>query len=440
MRLKQWRRILLPGVLIAATALLAAAQDAKIKINILHPEEAYIFVDGRPTAHRTSTLALTPGDHTIGIYNYGFTPQINKVSLKEGENPEIEVRLTPVPGMVSGPWGRIQIEGIHNGAAVFLNEKRPEFFVGHVDEMNHNIMARQQLVVPPGTHQLFVVDPKDNKELWSGPVKVLENQRVIVNIKNGSQIYKPWSEGATIGELKRFEAGTATASIAVAPVKGTFGTNLKQISCGDPVELKWSTENAAYSTITANQEKMGTMPVSGEETVHPKKNTTYEFRAAGPGGDLTSTAAVNVKDSVQTSLKAFPAEIHYRRVGDKVVEQDSATLRWTAENADKVTLEPIGPVSGASGETTVKAAPKAAGEGPIDETQTYKITATNACGGSDTSTVSLRVTGAVEPEQVAMAEPPEEMPQTASPVPLLGLLGLGSLAAGLALRKVRKQA
>ena len=237
-----------------------------------------------------------------------------------------------------------------------------------------------------------------------------------------------------------FGAGTASATIAVAPVKGTFATNLNQINCGDPVKLTWSADNAAYSTITANHKPMGTLPMSGEETVHPKDNTTYEFRAAGPGGDVTSTSTVNVKDAVQTSLKAFPDEIHYRRVGDKVVEQDSATLRWTAENADKVTLEPIGSVTGTSGETTVKATPKAAGEGPIDETQTYKITATNACGGSDTSTVSLRVTGAVEPEQVAMAEPPEELPQTASPVPLIGLLGLGSLAAGLALRKVRKQA
>lgn len=440
MQFKQWRQLLLPGALLAVTAMLAAAQDATVKVNILTPEEAYVFVDGKPTIHRTNTLTLTAGEHTIGIYNYGFVPQVNKVWLKEGENPEIEVRLKPVPGMISGPWGRIQIEGIHNGAAVFLNEKLPEFFVGHADEMNHNIMAAQQLVVPPGTHQVFVVDPKDNKELWSGPVKVLENQRVIVDIKNGSQIYKPWPEGPKAGELKRFEAGTATASIAVPAVTGKFTADRTQVNCGDPVRLTWAAHEAAYTTITADHQPLGAVPLSGEQTVYPKQNTSYEFRTSGPGGTVTSTVMVNVKDAVRTSLKAFPTEIRYRRVGDKVLEQGASTLRWTAENATSVTLEPIGQVHGTSGETMVKATPKATGDGPVDETQTYRITATNACGGTDTSTVAVRVTGAVEPEQVAVAEPPEKMPETASPVPLIGLLGLGSLAAGLLLRKARKQA
>ena len=33
------------------------------------------------------------------------------------------------------------------------------------------------------------------------------------------------------------------------------------------------------------------------------------------------------------------------KIGDKVVEQDSATLNWSASNADKVTITPMGSVA-----------------------------------------------------------------------------------------------
>jgi LPXTG-motif cell wall-anchored protein len=45
------------------------------------------------------------------------------------------------------------------------------------------------------------------------------------------------------------------------------------------------------------------------------------------------------------------------------------------------------------------------------------------------------LTGAVE---VAELKPPE-LPQTASPLPLMALLGFGSLASGLILRSMRKK-
>jgi hypothetical protein len=77
----------------------------------------------------------------------------------------------------------------------------------------------------------------------------------------------------------------------------------------------------------------------------------------------------------------------------------------------------------------VLAFPKQTMLGPVDETLTYKLTATNACGGSDSSIASIHLTGAIEPEQVAEVKPPE-LPQNASPLPLLALLGAASLGAG----------
>ena len=115
----------------------------------------------------------------------------------------------------------------------------------------------------------------------------------------------------------------------------------------------------------------------------------------------------------------------------------STDLKWSATNASSVTIDPGGTVSGTDGTQTVQASPRQSNPGPIDETVTYKITATNDCGGSDTSTASVHVTGSIGPEQVAAAEPPPELPQTASPLPLLALLGFAFAGAGTLFRRKR---
>jgi LPXTG-motif cell wall-anchored protein len=148
---------------------------------------------------------------------------------------------------------------------------------------------------------------------------------------------------------------------------------------------------------------------------------------------------VNVDTTVKASITPAAPEIRYVKVGDKVEEQGSTDLKWSATNANSVTIDPGGAVSGTSGTQTVQASPQQSNPGPVDETLTYKITATNDCGGSDTSTASVHVTGSIGPEQVAAAEPPPEpeLPATASPLPLLALLGIASAGAGAMLRRKR---
>lgn len=72
------------------------------------------------------------------------------------QNSAYESGSGPVGAKVGGPRGLIQIEvgTLRAGdAAVLLNGKKPEYFVGHVDEFNHDILLHQELIVPPGTHQ-----------------------------------------------------------------------------------------------------------------------------------------------------------------------------------------------------------------------------------------------------------------------------------------------
>lgn len=406
------------------------------------PEEAYIWVDGKPANHRSSYLNLAPGDHTITVYNYGYAPKAQTVTVTSGGYQEIKAQLQPVPGKVQGPWGRIQIEGVPGNSLVFMNGTTPEFFVGHADEMNNNFIAKQQLIVPVGTHQLYIIRRKTNEPIWSGKVEVKEDKRLILYVKGadkGDIVYKNWSDGKKIKDLKRFEAGTASATIAVAPVTATLAADHQDVKCNEPVKLTWNSKEATVTTVSANDEKLADS-ATGDLTVQPKQTTKYEFRAAGPGGVVVQNANVSVDTTVQASLASSTQDVRYVKVGDKVQEQGSADLQWSASNADTVTLDPIGSVSGGSGTQSVQISPSQTTAGPVDETQTYKLTASNVCGGSDTKTVAVRVTGSIEPEQVAQAEPPPEpeLPKTASPMPLLALFGFASIGSGLLLRLRRK--
>lgn len=414
------------------------ADVGKVRVNV-SPEEAYIFADGKPYRHRSTTLKLSPGEHTITIYNYGYEPMTMKVNVIAGDNPEIEARLKPSGERVSGPWGRIQIEGAPGDAPVFLNGESQPFFVGHVDEMNNNFMLKQQLIVPPGTHQLTILHRKTGDTIFSGPIEVKENKRLIVYVKNGGKakmVYKDWSHGAKIKSLKRFDASTATATIAVAPVTGKFSADKEGIKCNEPAKLSWTSDGATITTVSANNEKLADS-ASGGLDVKPKQTTKYEFRAAGPGGVKTAETTINVDPTVKASLTPSSQELRFVKVGDQVQEQGSANLTWTASNADSVRIDPIGAVNGNSGSQEIKATPTQSNLGPLDETQTYKITASNVCGGSDTATASVHLTGSIEGAQVAEAEPTPALPATGSPLPLLALLGLISAVAGGVLHKYR---
>jgi hypothetical protein len=79
-----------------------------------------------------------------------------------------------------------------------------------------------------------------------------------------------------------------------------------------------------------------------------------------------------------------------------VVQDDSTTLNWSASNADKVTITPLGSES-TSGSQTIEAQPTQTNTGPVDERVSYTIEASNACGGTATQTASLHIVGSIDP-------------------------------------------
>jgi len=382
------------GILVCASSVLAA--DSKLRVQV-EPKQAYIFVDGNPIGAGARTIKLSTGNHKVGVYNYGFTPQVREVTVEPGTITGLEFKLEPVAGEVKGPWGRIQIESASH-SAVLLTGKTPDYFVGHGDEFNHGgaflPCCRQELIVPPGAYPITIVN-KD-KVVWSGTVNVNANERVIINAGNGKQQVKPWPEGSNINSLPRFKAGTASATVAVAPVSGNLAATPTQINCGDSANLNWTTTETVERTIANGAETAKQSAPSGELSYQPTQTTTYTLQASGPAGVVTSTATVNVNTAVQSSLQASPREIRYRRIGNKVLQQGSSTLTWSASNAQTVFIEPLGTV-GKNDSRSVKAEPKQRADGSVNEVVTYILTAKNNCGGLDTQTVSVRMQGSIEP-------------------------------------------
>jgi outer membrane protein OmpA-like peptidoglycan-associated protein len=389
-----------PLITLFALILLAAMTAACYRRGALEvrtiPPEAYVYLDGVPMADGTASgdnnLILddiAPGEHTVNLYNYGYKPEVQKVTITEDKLTHLDIDMTREGGPTSGPWGRIIMEGPPH-AMVFLNGKTPEFFVGHVDEFDKDLVWRGQLIVPPGTHQVTVMD--GGATVWSGTVTVAANQTVNVHLKGGgTQTTTNWSQGAKLSNMWPFRASLTSTTVVVAPVTGQFSVNPAQVSCGGSTRLSWSSTGAVSDQIS----DVGDVPASGDREVQPKQTTTYKFTAAGPGGIHTSDATVTVSSAIQASLSVSPTEVRYHAIGEKVDQQGSATVTWSAAGADTVSLDPFGSV-GTSGDRTLQATPSKTTPGPVDETVTYTLRATNACGGTETRTATLHIVGSIE--------------------------------------------
>jgi OmpA family/PEGA domain len=379
-------------------------KPGKLKMSV-SPKQAYTFVDGKAIGPGDRVIKLDVGAHHVVVANYGYKFVEQDVSLDSDKTVPVDIKLEPVGANVPGPRGRIQIEvgKLHGAtaAAVLLNGKKPLYFVGHVDEFNHNnFFWYQELIVPPGTHQVTVT--RDGKELWSGPITVAADQRVIVDISNGKEKTKPWARGSSCPTYRsqcelpklapRFKAGIASATVVVAPVSGSVSANPSKIDCNQNTQLAW----VSKETVEADMSGMSPVPTSGEKTVSPRQTTVYQLTASGPGGVATPSTTVEVNSVVQSSLNASPTEVRYRRIGDKIIEQGSTTLNWSSSNSDAASLNPGGSVDG-SGTKSITLSPTQSGTGPVDEELKYTLNATNACGGSETKTVVVRLKGSVEP-------------------------------------------
>jgi hypothetical protein len=378
------------GVLSAATAFAqSSAETGNLKIHVI-PKQAYVFVDGKAIRDGSQTIVLAAGDHRVGVYNYGYLSKTQDVHVGAGETTNLHVALQSAGQEVTGPFADIEFKGDPR-AAVLLNGKTPDYFVGHVDEFNWNWIWHQRLLVHPGTYQVTVT--REGHAIWSGPVTAKAGQQVTVYLnENGKIKTKDWKEGLTMAPQPRFHAGIASATVPVAPVTGELSAQSTSLACGQNTTLNWKTANAADTSISG----IGEVPGNGDRVVSPDKSTNYVLTAEGPGGAASQTVSINVNVQPTATLALSQPEVRYHKIGDKVVEDGSVTLTWSASNANSAMVTPLDS-NAMSGSRAVSAEPRENAVGPVSEDQTYTLTTTNACGGATTKTATLHVVGSIDP-------------------------------------------
>jgi len=171
----------------------------------------------------------------------------------------------------------------------------------------------------------------------------------------------------TVTNIAGTAMDTATISVIRMPTVSISADPLT-IILGGRSTLSWSTINADTVHIDNGIGEVGT---SGSIEVSPALTTTYTITASNSAGTATDTVTVTV---VRPPLVSIGVNPPYIRPGE------TATLSWSAINADTVHIDNgIGEV-GASG--SIEVSPAA--------TTTYTITATNPAG-SATKTATLKV-------------------------------------------------
>ncbi|HYL84035.1 MAG TPA: OmpA family protein, partial [Candidatus Angelobacter sp.] len=254
-----------------------------------------------------------------------------------------------------------------------------------------NFIWHQWLLVKPGNYQLTATEK--GQTIWSGPVAVKAGERVIVDLNhNGAMKTRDFKRGLDLGPQPRFEAGIASAMVPIAPVTAQLSAQSSAVNCGQSTQLSWKSADAVDTAIS----NLGNVAASGEQGVSPTHPTTYQLTAKGPGGTAEQSVTVNVNAQPTATLALSQPQVRYHKIGDKVVEQDSATLNWSASNANHVTIQPLGSVA-TSGSSNVEAMPDRTATGPIDRDVTYTLSAANACGGTATRTATLHVVGSIDP-------------------------------------------
>lgn len=176
---------------------------------------------------------------------------------------------------------------------------------------------------------------------------------------------------------------------ACAPPTAKLNVSRNDIKAGEPVTVKWETQNA--KSVELNGEKVEKV---GAKSVIPKESMKFEIVARRGKKEARDSASVNV-----ATTKAAAPTITLRADSSSLERGQNTRLRWESANAKIVTISGLGEVPG-SGEREVS---------PRVST-TYTATALGD-GGNATASVRVSVTDPEPPP------PPAERPRTTAKPP-----------------------
>jgi len=173
----------------------------------------------------------------------------------------------------------------------------------------------------------------------------------------------------TLTTTNTFGSHTASVTVTVHNLPTvSLSSNLTTITEGETATLTWSSTDAASVSIDHG---IGAVATSGSTVVSPVVTTSYRITATNTYGSDSQVVTITVNNLPVVSMTATP---------ETITEGESATLVWSATNADSATIDQsIGAVE-LSDSLSVRPS----------VTTTYTLTATNI-NGSRTAAVTVTV-------------------------------------------------
>jgi peptidoglycan-associated lipoprotein len=175
-------------------------------------------------------------------------------------------------------------------------------------------------------------------------------------------------------KFSRIAAIVFTASVLVGVVgcakpKVQLQVSRDRLQQGEDVKVSWTSKDAKQVTLNGQ-----TVDKTGAQVFTPDNTTTY--MAVAKRGNKEA------RDSKVVAVTARPAKPSVRISADQeaIVRGQSTTLRWSSNNADRVTISELGTVPSAGSRVV----------SPSQST-TYNATATGA-GGTDNASARVTVT------------------------------------------------
>ena len=350
----------------------ADCQDGKLQVRV-NPKTGYVLLDGRSMGQGKVNARLAPGDYRVQVVRYGRVPFDQTATVTAGQTTKVQVALDALGDTVSGPWGRIRPIVRPNKAAIYLNGRSPEFLIGCV--------CTKEIYVRPGTHQIAIAF--DGYLTYTGSVTVAENEAAEIRLTMAPGAGEEAIPETAITTKPEPKLANVTSTfretnnrVAIAPLSTQFAVTPSSLRCGDSARLTWNTSESRLVEIS----DLGPVAASGEQLITPIQTTTYTLRATGPGGTETVTTTVNVDAQIRVNLSVSPASIAIETLDGQETKRESATLSWTVDNASTAEISGLGSVSAAA---TRALSP--------DQSTSYTLKATNACGATETLTASLEV-------------------------------------------------
>lgn len=301
--------------------------------------------------------AVPEGDYQLQLYCLNFPSFFNSKGLKPKDAYEKMIKAMTDrkdDQVILSEYGQVAVDNTPPQLTIDSPPDNLETLDESLETTGRTETARdwEQMILTVNGEAVAVADGKFSSIL---PLVLGQNSfTYILEDCAGNRT----SKEITVIRLEKFD-----------PPVVTFTASPETIQPGESAELSWTTENA--DTVSIDNE-IGTVELNGSVTVSPTETTSYIITAEGRGGTVTSSVTVEISiPEPMVTIDVSPASIKWGQ---------TATLTWTSENVDTVTIEPgIGSVE-LNGSKDIS---------PL-QTTTYTITATGE-GGEVTDEVTLDV-------------------------------------------------